>query len=378
MAARFHRQRLRRGRLPDRVRQAAAVRRRLGRRVLLGERLRDGQGGDERSTASGGRPFIADEAPDLHYATAPLPVPGRSGRRLRLGPVGGTVIGIPKGSPHPDEAWLLVKYMATDTATLVYMANNVRKRADDARLARLARTWTSSPQFQTFLDIFKNPDSQLQAAVRRSGRPTRTSWTAFADKWQAGKETDLEAGLQSATEQIDDQLAHRRRVGGRTWRRPRPDERGGTVRRGRRVARRPRRARAQARPHRCCCSCRPGSSGSSLFTLYPMVASLYFSFTNYSLLDHPRWIGTENYTFMFTKDPFFWLAFRNTIWIILVGVPLRIIVRDPDRVAARAASVGVAARTGRCSSCRRWRRPSRRARVRASCSTRRSGRSTRS
>ena len=36
------------------------------------------------------------------------------------------------------------------------------------------------------------------------------------------------------------------------------------------------------------------------------------------------WIGTENYTFMFTKDPFFWLAFRNTIWIIIVGVPLRI------------------------------------------------------
>ena len=68
----------------------------------------------------------------------------------------------------------------------------------------------------------------------------------------------------------------------------------------------------------------PWILGFLLLILYPMVTSLYFSFTKYSLLEQPVWIGTENYTFMFTKDPFFWLAFRNTIWIIIVGVPLRI------------------------------------------------------
>jgi multiple sugar transport system permease protein len=68
----------------------------------------------------------------------------------------------------------------------------------------------------------------------------------------------------------------------------------------------------------------PWILGFLLLILYPMVSSLYFSFTKYSLLEQPVWIGTENYTFMFTKDPFFWLAFRNTIWIIIVGVPLRI------------------------------------------------------
>jgi multiple sugar transport system permease protein len=59
--------------------------------------------------------------------------------------------------------------------------------------------------------------------------------------------------------------------------------------------------------------------------LYPMVSSLYFSFTKYSLLEQPVWIGLENYSYMFTKDPMFWLAFRNTVWIILIGVPLRIV-----------------------------------------------------
>jgi multiple sugar transport system permease protein len=61
------------------------------------------------------------------------------------------------------------------------------------------------------------------------------------------------------------------------------------------------------------------------FILYPMLSSLYFSFTKYSLLEQPTWIGLENYSFMFTKDPMFWMAFRNTVWIILIGVPLRIV-----------------------------------------------------
>ena len=68
----------------------------------------------------------------------------------------------------------------------------------------------------------------------------------------------------------------------------------------------------------------PWILGFVLLIVYPMISSLFFSFTNYSLLEAPKWVGLQNYTFMFTKDPFFWLAFRNTIWIILIGVPLRI------------------------------------------------------
>ena len=65
--------------------------------------------------------------------------------------------------------------------------------------------------------------------------------------------------------------------------------------------------------------------GFAIFTLAPMVASLYWSFTKYQLPGEPEWIGTLNYEFMLTQDPFFWLAVRNTIWIILVGLPLRLL-----------------------------------------------------
>jgi multiple sugar transport system permease protein len=69
----------------------------------------------------------------------------------------------------------------------------------------------------------------------------------------------------------------------------------------------------------------PWIIGFTVFILYPMVSSLYFSFTRYDILSTPEWIGLQNYVFMFTKDPLFWQSVRNTLWIIAFGVPLQII-----------------------------------------------------
>ena len=55
-----------------------------------------------------------------------------------------------------------------------------------------------------------------------------------------------------------------------------------------------------------------------------MVASLYFSFTHYDLLSSPRWIGLANYKYMVQNDPFFWQAVRNTAWMVVIGLPLRL------------------------------------------------------
>jgi multiple sugar transport system permease protein len=70
----------------------------------------------------------------------------------------------------------------------------------------------------------------------------------------------------------------------------------------------------------------PWIVGFLAFTLYPMISSLYFSFTSYDLLKTPRWVGFANYRFMFTKDPLFWTAIKNTLFIILLGTSLRILV----------------------------------------------------
>ncbi len=68
----------------------------------------------------------------------------------------------------------------------------------------------------------------------------------------------------------------------------------------------------------------PWILGFLLFIVYPMLASLYFSFTKYNLLQPPQWVGLFNYRFMFFEDPSFWQAVRNTVWIVLVGTPIQV------------------------------------------------------
>ncbi|MCB9992794.1 MAG: sugar ABC transporter permease [Hyphomicrobiaceae bacterium] len=60
-------------------------------------------------------------------------------------------------------------------------------------------------------------------------------------------------------------------------------------------------------------------------TLYPALASLYYSFTDFKILQAPRWIGLDNFTAMFA-DPLFWKSLGNTFYLVLVGVPLSVLV----------------------------------------------------
>ena len=69
----------------------------------------------------------------------------------------------------------------------------------------------------------------------------------------------------------------------------------------------------------------PWIAGFTVFFGYPLLASVYLSFTHYDLLSPPRWVGLDNYRFMLHSDPRVWPAIRNTLWIIAVSVPARVI-----------------------------------------------------
>jgi len=59
--------------------------------------------------------------------------------------------------------------------------------------------------------------------------------------------------------------------------------------------------------------------------LYPMGLSLYYSFTNYDLIGPPQYVGFSNYTQMLI-DPTFQQALYNTLYLVVVMVPLSLIV----------------------------------------------------
>jgi len=69
----------------------------------------------------------------------------------------------------------------------------------------------------------------------------------------------------------------------------------------------------------------PWLLGFLLFTLLPMLVSLYLSFTRYDILSAPRWIGLDNFVQMFTKDPRYWKAWKATLIFVFVAVPARLL-----------------------------------------------------
>jgi multiple sugar transport system substrate-binding protein len=149
--------------------------------------------------------FIANGTPDLNYDTAPFPVPDDQADSYGIGRVGGTIIGIPRGSANPEAAWQLVSFMATDTASLVAAANAIGNVP--TTYAALESPDLDLPeQFQTFLDIFGNPGSHYKD-MSIIGSADQNLLGDFAEDWQAGDVADLQAGLQQVAQQIDDAIA---------------------------------------------------------------------------------------------------------------------------------------------------------------------------
>lgn len=69
----------------------------------------------------------------------------------------------------------------------------------------------------------------------------------------------------------------------------------------------------------------PWLIGFILWTVYPLVSSLYYSFTRYDLLRPPVFLGLENYRQILTDDPHFPTVMYNTIYYVGLSVPLGVI-----------------------------------------------------
>jgi len=62
----------------------------------------------------------------------------------------------------------------------------------------------------------------------------------------------------------------------------------------------------------------------TVFLLYPIVAVVYYSFTEYNIVTPPEWIGIRNYQRLVT-DPVFWLALKHS-FIYLLVTPILIVL----------------------------------------------------
>lgn len=65
----------------------------------------------------------------------------------------------------------------------------------------------------------------------------------------------------------------------------------------------------------------PAILGFFIFTVFPIITSLYYSFTNYNILQPATWIGFENYSKLF-QDRFFIISLKNTLFMVFIGLSI--------------------------------------------------------
>src|SRR3954462_11655679 len=70
----------------------------------------------------------------------------------------------------------------------------------------------------------------------------------------------------------------------------------------------------------------PWLIGFFAFTIYPILASLYYSFTRYDIISSPKWIGLTNYQRLLFTDEKFRIVVWNTLYFVLFGVPIGVTV----------------------------------------------------
>src|SRR5579871_5627169 len=87
----------------------------------------------------------------------------------------------------------------------------------------------------------------------------------------------------------------------------------------------------------------PWIVGLLVFNVYPTFASLFYSLTDYDLLQPPIFVGLRNYTTLFFHDPLFLTTLGNTIYFATISVLLGTIldIGIALLLATRVRSIGL-------------------------------------
>lgn len=69
----------------------------------------------------------------------------------------------------------------------------------------------------------------------------------------------------------------------------------------------------------------PATIGLLVFLIWPLLTGIYYSFTEYTTLTPPQWVGLENYRAMLT-DPIFWNSLKVTVWYVVLNIGIQTVV----------------------------------------------------
>ncbi|MDH6127846.1 ABC transporter substrate-binding protein [Kitasatospora sp. GP82] len=144
---------------------------------------------------------LAEAKPSFDWATAPFPVPDDQADTYGRGYQTGTIIGIARTSRKQSAAWEFVKYLTTDTDAVVTFANAIHNVPSTVEALNSPKL-DADPNFRTFVDIAKNPNSSTTPASINGGA-YQLSMQNLGYAYESGKQADLAAGLAATAKEID-------------------------------------------------------------------------------------------------------------------------------------------------------------------------------
>jgi multiple sugar transport system substrate-binding protein len=145
--------------------------------------------------------FLKKEHPELQYGVAPFPVADSSPELYGSGYTSGSILGIPKTSKHKDEAWQLVKWLATNTTAEAMLANGILNVPTTTAAAH-SKLLKTPPKFNVFVKIF-NDRHTATTPITPIGAANQNLFSTFVNSWQAGHAKGLAAGLANVDKQIN-------------------------------------------------------------------------------------------------------------------------------------------------------------------------------
>jgi multiple sugar transport system substrate-binding protein len=149
--------------------------------------------------------FLRDQAKDVQFGTAAMPVSDAQPDRYGAGYVTGNIMGVSKNAKNPEAAWALIRYLSTDTGAVVKLANLIKNVPTTTDALANPGDLANDADFKVFIDIFQNKNS-VHMPSTPIGPAFEETLGTFVSKWQSGSAKDLDAGLKGVDEEINKQL----------------------------------------------------------------------------------------------------------------------------------------------------------------------------
>ena len=268
--------------------------------------------------------YLLQYAPKMEFGAAPFPVfrPGDPPVTY----VDSDMLVIPRGSPHPREAFEFMRYLSRQAATeklnLGQQKNSPLREVSPAFLSghkhphiRLFQALASSPRAvgQPKMSLWWEYRREIENVFQRVWLMRATPAEALGDaqrrmqkRWD---QTRDRAGLPVSPALGKVPLAVSGLVLalalGWFWR----------------ARRRENSVRTNRSLRTGLLFFSPWGIGLLAFLVYPLAASLVYSFCDYSVLTSPRWVGLANFADFFTDDVL-WIALKNTLLYVVLALPL--------------------------------------------------------